>query len=74
MEPYIIVPVKRLSDSKTRLAPILDAQERQMLSIHMFEDVMTAVGDTRSFSCTVLIGPDDPTSMIARVYGARFLR
>ncbi len=73
MKPFIIVPVKRFPRSKTRLAPTLSAQERQTLSICMLEDVLTAIQNTEKFDCTLLVGPDDPSSTIAKNYGTSYL-
>jgi len=42
-ETYILLPVKRLSASKTRLSPILRAEERSKLTLLMLEDVMEVV-------------------------------
>ncbi len=47
-EPYILLPVKGLGASKTRLSPILSADERGRLTLLMLEDVMESVGGYRN--------------------------
>src|SRR5689334_13714374 len=42
----LLIPIKDPANAKTRLAPLLSADERRRLAWAMFEDVSRAVADT----------------------------
>ena len=44
---WVVVPVKRFSNAKTRLAPLLSAAERESLAQAMLNDVLRAVRSSR---------------------------
>ena len=54
---WVVVPVKRFSNAKTRLAPLLSAAERESLAQAMLNDVLRAIAEI------------DPPRMSSRVTG-----
>ena len=52
---WVVVPVKRFSNAKTRLAPLLSAAERESLAQAMLNDVLRAVGQSRLASGVVVV-------------------
>ncbi len=54
-----IIPVKRLENIKSRLAPILDAESRRRFSLNMLMDVIKAVKSSRQI-CEVFVVTPDP--------------
>ena len=42
---WVVVPVKRFSNAKTRLAPLLSAAERESLAQAMLNDVLRAIAE-----------------------------
>ena len=53
-----IVPVKGLNGAKTRLAPLLSADERAGLVRGMLAAVLTACGESESVRSTLVVTPD----------------
>lgn len=53
-----IVPVKGLDGAKTRLAPILSADERARLVAEMLERVLAACAEAGAIERTLLVTPD----------------
>jgi 2-phospho-L-lactate guanylyltransferase len=53
-----IVPVKGLEGAKSRLAPVLDADERARLVVEMLERVLRACQEAESITRTLLVTPD----------------
>ncbi len=69
MEIHAIVPVKELRQAKRRLAPVLDAHERQALSLSMLGDVLMAL--SRSPVCRItVISRDAAAHQVAIAHGA----
>jgi len=52
-----IVPVKGLDGAKSRLAPLLDRNERARLVVAMLEDVLDACAEATTLSGTLLVTP-----------------
>lgn len=73
MKTYTVIPVKRLSDSKTRLSSILNSQERRMFSLCMLKDVLRATEDAKTLNQTVIVSSDNSVSEIAYDHDAIFL-
>ena len=53
-----IVPVKGLAGAKTRLAPLLSAEERARLVVEMLDGVLTACREASAIDGTLLVTPD----------------
>ncbi len=60
----IVLPVKSLSETKTRLAPTLTALERGALTLAMLEDVMDVTQELSGWA-TWVISPDETVLEIA---------
>jgi len=70
---YAIVPFHECSVAKTRLASLLDKEERAQLSLTMLLDVLTALRRTRRFAEVVLVTRDVDGARLGRTKGARIL-
>jgi 2-phospho-L-lactate/phosphoenolpyruvate guanylyltransferase len=66
----IAVPVKSLSDAKSRLGPALTPLERGALTLAMLEDVLDACLDVAGWS-TWVVSPDEAVLEVASRRGAR---
>jgi FO synthase/2-phospho-L-lactate guanylyltransferase len=66
----LAVPVRRLEDAKTRLAPILSMQERAELMLAMLRDVLDATAAQPDWETWVVSG-DDQVLETAEAAGAR---
>ncbi len=69
---HAIVPVKELHRAKQRLARVLDAHERQTLSLAMLNDVLVALSRS-PVSRIIVIGRDVEAYHTARTHGATFV-
>ncbi len=72
MRPELLVPAKRFSLAKSRLAPVLSAPQRAALAQRMFEHVL-GVAAQAELSATVLTDGDD-VETLARARGLAVLR
>jgi 2-phospho-L-lactate/phosphoenolpyruvate guanylyltransferase len=70
---WAIVPVKRLSQAKRRLAPVLPAHARRQLVIAMLQDVLAALVQVREIDRVLVVTPDAQVAEIARAAGAAVL-
>src|SRR5947207_5256531 len=66
-----VVPVKRLSLAKQRLAPVLSRRERAELVRTMLHDVLTTLCATPEFSGTVVVTADPEIAKLATLFDAR---
>jgi 2-phospho-L-lactate guanylyltransferase len=66
----IVLPVRSLDGSKTRLAPVLTAIERAALTLAMLEDVLDATLAMPGWE-TWVVSPDGAVLEVAAVRGAR---
>ena len=69
-----LVPVKRLSDGKSRLLPELGADARETLCLAMLGDLLEALGASERVSRVAVVTPDDDVAELARGAGAVSLR
>lgn len=67
----IVVPVKKLKLSKSRLAPFLNEEERISLTISMLNDVLLACN--KVVKDITVIGSDEEVKSVAENYGAKFV-
>jgi 2-phospho-L-lactate guanylyltransferase len=65
-----IVPVKRFHEAKQRLAPGIDDARRVELAAAMLEDVLGAIGETRTIERTIVVSGDPMAQEIAASAGA----
>jgi len=54
----VVIPVKKLSESKTRLSEILSLEDRQRLVLVMLEDVLTSLKKSSLVDQVFVITPD----------------
>ena len=73
MKVCIIIPVKRLRDSKSRLADVLPLEARVNLSLYLLEDLLDIIRAIDNLT-PMVIGHDDDVKSIARRYKARFIK
>jgi 2-phospho-L-lactate guanylyltransferase len=69
-----IVPVGTLAGSKSRLGAVLDAEEREELSLRLARTTIAAVVATPGVDETIVVTPDDTVRRLAEELGARPLR
>ncbi len=67
----ILIPVKHLSDSKSRLAPVLAGQERQALALRLLRGVLGVAQQAQQQLGTlaVVVSPDPAVLALAAAYG-----
>jgi len=73
IKTFAIVPVKKFENSKTRLSPMLSADERIHLSSLMLDDTLTVLTAVQSLQEIVVVSSDSRAAEIAARYGAKFL-
>ena len=67
-----IIPVKKLSKSKLRLAESLNQDERQDLTLKMLKHVLKVV--TKSIKEVLVIGTDKEIKKVSTELGAHFVK
>jgi 2-phospho-L-lactate guanylyltransferase len=68
---WALVPVKQLSQSKQRLAAVLDPGEREGLVLAMLRDVLTAIQGVAVFDGVLLVSRSAKARALARDFGRR---
>ena len=68
---WVIVPCKKLELAKQRLAPILSAAERRLLSVSMLSDTLAIATTTAGVEGVMVVSSDPFVADIAKSYGAR---
>ncbi len=68
-----IVPVKRLTDTKSRLLSQLAREEREAFALAMLGDVIAALLGAESVDRTIVVTPDEGVGEAARAAGAEAL-
>lgn len=70
---WAIVPVKRLSLAKARLAPVLSRSERAELARTMLHDVLTTLRGTQQLAGIVVVSGDPTVAKLATLFDARLI-
>ncbi len=70
---WALVPVKTFARAKTRLAPVLDAEQRQELARVMLHDVLATLQQVDELAGVLVVSEDHQAKEIASRYGARTL-
>ena len=68
-----IVPVKALSQAKSRLAPVLSPAARRRLVLAMLDDVLAALAATPAVTRTLVVTADAEIAAMARAKGAEIV-
>jgi 2-phospho-L-lactate guanylyltransferase len=68
-EVWAIIPVKKTTGAKQRLAPVLSVPLRQKLALAMLEDVLEAVAGVAGLGGAILVTIDAEAETLARRYG-----
>jgi 2-phospho-L-lactate guanylyltransferase len=71
MTIWAIVPVKPLLVGKSRLASVLDSEERARLNRMLLERTLGVIKDTPGINGTLVVSRDPEVLAIAREFGAR---
>jgi 2-phospho-L-lactate guanylyltransferase len=70
---WAIIPVKRLSQAKRRLAPALPAEARRQLVLVMLREVLGVLARVEEIATALVVTPDDHVAEVARTLGATVL-
>jgi 2-phospho-L-lactate/phosphoenolpyruvate guanylyltransferase len=70
-EVWAMVPVKRLSHAKQRLAPVLSKDERARLARAMLQDVLTVLHAVPDLSGILVVSGDPTVAKLAKEFDAR---
>jgi len=69
----VIIPVKMLSKAKSRLSSVLRPNERQTLTLSMFEDVLRSVTNSQVVDRIIVISPDRAVLKVAGSYDVELI-
>lgn len=69
----IVIPVKRLIYTKSRLSSLLSKEERVNLSLYLLEDLLDLISTLDLFD-VIVVGSDDEVKTVANRFNARFIR
>jgi 2-phospho-L-lactate/phosphoenolpyruvate guanylyltransferase len=69
---WAVIPVKGLTDSKTRLSNYLGDKKKVFVEA-LLRDVLTSVGRSSEYDRVIVVSPDPKVAEIARENGAIFL-
>ena len=73
IKTFAIVPVKKFDNSKTRLSPMLDVDERIRLSSLMLNDTLSVLTGVQSLKQVIVVSGDTRAEEIATRHGVKFL-
>ncbi|MDQ3873705.1 MAG: 2-phospho-L-lactate guanylyltransferase, partial [Thermoproteota archaeon] len=73
MKTFVIVPVKKFENGKTRLSSLLNIEERILLSSHMLDYTLQVLSIAPSVNRVTVVSVDDLAKEIASKHGAKFL-
>jgi len=74
MAVFVIIPVKRLDNAKSRLSPLLTSDERKQFCLKMLEDVLRTVKSTKRINQTVVVSNDPEVFNVAKNFEVVYLR
>ncbi len=74
MTVFVIIPVKRLDNAKSRLSSLLTDDERKQFCIKMLEDVLRTVKSTRRIHEVVVVSRDPAVLRIAETFGMAYFK
>lgn len=74
MHLWLIVPMKTLAQSKSRLSPVLKAEERQQLSQHLLVQTLALAGEVAELAGILVISRDPGVHALALAAGAHVLQ
>ena len=66
---WALVPLKSLQDAKSRLAPVLTPEQRRLLAMAMFEDVLGELAGSRLVHGVTVLTDDDCVAACAKAFG-----
>lgn len=67
---WALIPVKEVTESKQRLAGVIQPHERAGLALAMLRDVLTAVGEVEKFDGVLLVSRSHAVQALAREFGS----
>jgi 2-phospho-L-lactate guanylyltransferase len=70
---WAVLPAKNFEDAKTRLADVLDADERRGLFRTMYEDVLSSLCSVSMLQGVLVVTRDETAAALARKHGAEVL-
>jgi len=71
---FVIIPVKRLDNAKSRLSSLLTDDERKQFCLKMLEDVLGTVKSTKRAHETVVVSKDPLVSEITKIFDVAYLK
>ncbi len=71
---WAIVPIKGFAEAKRRLAPVLSAAERRLLTLAMARDVLTALSQSQKLAGVLLVSRAAEAPNLAKAFAARLFR
>jgi len=71
---FVIIPVKKLDNAKSRLSSLLTDDERKQFCLKMLEDVLRTVNSTKRAHETVVVSKDSMVSQVAKNFEMIYLR
>ena len=74
MGVFVIIPVKKLENAKSRLSPFLTQSERKQFCLKMLEDILKTVKSTKRIDQIVVVSDDPEMFHIAKNFEATYLR
>lgn len=71
---FVVIPVKKLLKSKSRLSSILSLEERVKLTLNMLQDVLEAIKSCSKVEETIVLGSDEEVEKVSKAFKARFMK
>jgi len=71
---FVIIPVKRLDNAKSRLSSLLTNDERKQFCLKMLEDVLRTVKSTKRAHEKVVVSKDPMVTQIAKNFEVAYLK